>query len=260
METNAETLEKIKKLLRLAQSDNEHEAALAAAKAQELMDRHQIEQAMLSLDGVAEEEDEEDIVHFSDREDALDDFGSKTVTWKGSLGMNIAEHNACTVYYASHQVYGGPETKRLVIVGRPTDVATVRYLYAYCVREIERFVLERGVGHGRTWYNNYRMGIVSAIGTTLRKQREAMRKGIQKEARARGGAAIVKVSSAIAKVDAKQRELETWVKRNLRLRHTSASYTSNRSAFDAGLKDGATINMSGGKSLGAGARKRLGGG
>jgi len=255
METNAEILEKIKKLLRLAQSDNEHESALAAAKAQELMDRHQIEQAMLEAD--AQEEPDEDIVDFRDPDDALDSFGGKKPTWKGILSGVLARHNACGTYY-----YGS----RLNIVGRPTDVATVRYLYAYCVREIERFVVEKGPGHGRTWYNNYRRGCVDAIGRTLDRQREVMRQDLQKEACAPGGEsgrmALVKVNDALAKFDERRHETRAWIKENLKLGTARSSHSRHDSgAYKAGLADGAKINMGSGKgALGRGATKRLGGG
>ena len=46
-------LDRIKRLLRLAESSNVHEAASAAARAQELMSRHRIEAASLEADSTA---------------------------------------------------------------------------------------------------------------------------------------------------------------------------------------------------------------
>lgn len=42
-------VDKVQKLLRLAQSSNPHEAANAAACAQELIDRHHLSDAMLEI-------------------------------------------------------------------------------------------------------------------------------------------------------------------------------------------------------------------
>lgn len=46
-----EALAKAAKLLRLAQSSNPHEASLAAAKAQDIMDRFKLSGADIQLDG-----------------------------------------------------------------------------------------------------------------------------------------------------------------------------------------------------------------
>lgn len=45
--TNEEALERVKKLLQLAKSDNVHEAAAALALAQKVIDRHKIDAAAL---------------------------------------------------------------------------------------------------------------------------------------------------------------------------------------------------------------------
>lgn len=248
METNAEVLEKIKKLLRLAQSDNPNEAALAAAKAQELMDRHQIQAAMLDEKGA--EEPDEDIVHFSDRDDALDDLGGRRAVWKGSLASTISEHNACVAYYSG---------SRIVMVGRPTDVAAVRYLYVYAVKAIEDLVKKQGAGHGRTWYNNYRQGCVKAISEKLWAQRQATYKEVRSEAKASGGgAALVKVENAITRFDEKKLETKRWTKKHLNLRSGGRSYSRHdHDAFSRGKRDGASINMGGGPALGSGTRGQL---
>ena len=53
---NEATLARIRRLLALAQSDNEHEAALAVLRANELMVRHNLEAAALARDPTAETE------------------------------------------------------------------------------------------------------------------------------------------------------------------------------------------------------------
>jgi hypothetical protein len=248
MESNNEVLAKIAKLLRLSQSTNEHEAALAAAKAQELMDRHQISKAMLDADATSADADES-IEHFTGGDDALDSFTARHATWKGRLAATICSHNACACYYSGTS---------LVLVGRPTDAATVRYLYAYCVREIERFTEMQGPGHGRTWYNNYRLGCVTGIASTLGEQRRKLHKELRTEAATSGGNAIVKVNNAITKFEDRTRETNAWLKKHLKLkpRHSHSAHDSD--AYERGVKDGGTINLGANKALGRGANKQLG--
>ena len=47
---NGSIVDKVRKLLRLAESPNANEAALAAAKAQELIDAHNLSAALLAYD------------------------------------------------------------------------------------------------------------------------------------------------------------------------------------------------------------------
>jgi hypothetical protein len=255
METNTEVLEKIKKLLRLAASDNPNEAALAAAKAQELMDRHKLNQAMLATPS----EPEEGVVHFDDPDDALDTFGGKRVTWKDSLSAGLAKYNGCFIY-VDNRTRG---EIRLVIVGRPSDVQTVRYLYAFCVREIERLTRAQGPGHGRTWTNNYRRGCVASIYEALHEQRKSFEGQARTEAAHSGSSALVKVNTALAKIDSRYKEAEESLKKVMKLRAGKESQARHDSgAYERGKRDGATINLGAGKGLGAGAgaRRQLGGG
>lgn len=250
METSNETLSKIAKLLRLAQSDNPHESALAAAKAQELMDRHQISKAMLEVD-TTEPVDEESIVHFKGDDDALYTEEGRRQTWRGMLAATICSYNACACYYSGNA---------LILIGRPTDVATVRYLYAYCAREIVRFVEEQGPGHGRTWYNNYRRGCVTGIATVLGTQQRELRNAMRTEVSTGmrdGGTAIVKVNAAITKFDDRAKETQAWVKKNLKLKMSYSSSKHDAGAYERGVKDGGKINLGGGKALGRGANKQL---
>ena len=55
--TRDEAIAKARKLLSLAESDNAHEAALATARAQEIFDRYEINQAIVDLQGEENEPD-----------------------------------------------------------------------------------------------------------------------------------------------------------------------------------------------------------
>ena len=248
-------IERVKKLLSLGKSDNENESAAALAQAQRLMATHAIEQAMLIEPDIEEQSDEE-IVNFTAWDDALDN-SRKHATWKGRIAVALSDHNACEIYLRGGSIH---------LVGRPSDVATVRYLYQYCVREVERLTKLQGRGHGRTWYNNYRLGCCDAIGNHLRD----MRKSLYEELRGKaadtdaatvtaGSTALVRVNNAIEKVEARQTSTEKWVKDNMNLGTRSTSYSRHDpGARSKGRADGASINLGSNKGIGAGARKRLG--
>lgn len=262
-EENANVIEKVKKLLRLAKSDNANEAALAAAKAQELIDRHKLHAALLELDkkpgSLAEAL--EGIEDFGDGDDTLTPDEKNVATWKWRLAYNVAKHNAVELYVMNYRKVTADspypqERKGIFAIGRPSDVAAVRYLFAYCVREVEKLVAARGPGHGRVWYNNYRLGVVDTIAKKLIAQREEFAKSVRRESG--GGAALVKVNDALALLDERAHETRAWVKKNLKMRKTyGGGHIGNDSARAAGQKDGAKIDLRAGKSLGAGRRKAL---
>lgn len=153
-------LSKIAKLLALSQSANEHEAALAGAKAQELMLEHKLSASDL-VDPTTKEPITEDWVRGS-----LGAF--KYMTWKGSLLYGIAGLNSCTVLK-----YDG---SRLKLIGRDTDRQAVEYLACFLIREIERLAFENFAGAGFngnskrwTWVQSFGMGATSIV---LRRMRE----------------------------------------------------------------------------------------
>ena len=239
-------LARVKKLLTLAEGGaNVNESAAALAAAQRLMTEHAIEQAMLDT-ASDNPEGEEQVVSFNDPDDALTK-GRKYVAWKGRLAMALCEANGCHVW--KHGGY-------LQLVGRPTEVATVRYLFAFCEREITRLVAAQGRGHGRTWYNNYRIGCVEAIHSALLIERNLLQAQLREGAT---GMSLVVVNDAIAKVDRRSLDAARFAKKKHGLRQGRSSKSRyNSNARERGRRDGATINLGAGKGLGSGSRNQLG--
>ena len=95
MTDHATILDKVRKCLRLSQSSNANEAALAAATAQRLIDDYELHTAVLALDADTLEP-EEPIYDFGDRGAPLD--ADRPARWAGSLAAAIARANACIVY------------------------------------------------------------------------------------------------------------------------------------------------------------------
>lgn len=122
----ARIAEKIRRLLALSKSSNEHEAAAAAAKAQDLLHRYN-----LSVDQV-------DAAQRPDYGREIVDIGNNA-GWRGVLLHVIATPNTAQVI----SLGGG----RYAVIGQPHTIEVVRYLYEYLSREIERAWLIR---HGST--------------------------------------------------------------------------------------------------------------
>lgn len=231
--THAEALTKAAKLLRLAQSDNPAEAALAMSKAQEIMDRFKLTGADIALDGATPVES---VKHFA--QDPLDIDGS--ARWKGQLGMVIARQNQCKLYGGS----GG-----YCLIGRASDVQTVRYLYGWMTREIERLAARDCAGCGRTYWNNFRLGAVETVCAKLKAAAAATVATVTAEAQASdtitgGGMALALVHKSLAVIAAQEKEVDDYGKKVLHLRSRCGSRSAyNSSAREAGRRAGGEINI-----------------
>lgn len=272
-----EALEKAKKLLRLSQSSNPHEAALAASRAQEIIDRFKIEKFTLEFDEAAPAPDEP-IHNFAG--DPLDNSG-KADTWKIRLAQMIAKQNQCKLYL----------NRGICLIGRPSDAAAVRYLFAWLSREIERLAQDHCAGYGRNYFNNFRIGAAETVATRLQEQAEATRQAVRAEAKAptieafrvggedgrtfndletatiyaserfaldgivRGiervttyqhnSRALMIVEKALANSEKRAADVEAWAKKNMKLRAgSSRRYQGNYSARAAGREAGYKVRMS----------------
>lgn len=230
--THNEAVSKVAKLLRLSQSSNPNEAALAASRAQEIMDRFKIDS--LSLDR-SERKPDEEVKNF--RDDPLD--GQSAATWKGRLALTLAEMNQAICYKSSG---------KLSLIGRPSDVSTVRYIYGWLVREVDALAAKNCAGNGRTWTNNYRIGVVETVCNRLREQHAATINAVKTEATAADvlntGLALVRVNTAIAMIEKRAVEVKQWQKQNFKLTSGGrSSYRADFTARQAGARDGYNVRL-----------------
>jgi hypothetical protein len=256
---NDNVLDRVRKLLELGHSDNINESANAMGHAQRLMAKHNISEAMLAIeadDGDDDEAVEDDLLY--------SDGVNKLPTWKNWLAGEMADLQQCRVYSTHDGRRGGQA--RLHIVGRPSDATTLRYLFSYITREINRLANSEAEllgSPGRTWFNNFRLGAVGVIVKRLQEANKEARVELKREANdgdtLGNGTALVLVNTAIAKIESRKADADAFCKDNLNLRTTSGS----RSNYDpggrsAGARAGAGININGGgPSLGSGNSKRL---
>jgi len=151
-------LDLIKKLLRLSQSPNAHEAALAMEKAFALAAKHQID-----LDSVSLDDDERRIVYEATREGARLSHSKKM-----AMGITATFFNVTPLLCRPHVKW----------IGTASDVTIAIYVYGYLWRTCDRCALEWKHAAGRRWtanrHRNFVAGFSYGVSSRLRKQTEEL--------------------------------------------------------------------------------------
>ena len=156
----SEIISKIKKLLQLAdtsKNSNVEEAAVAAAKAQALMEKHRIKKAMLN---------ESDQINSR----LLIDKGAPA-DWKLFLITALCNLNGC--YVVRSQDYA--KDNQVFIVGEELDFETVQQLYTYLVMELNKLCIldlleiktDTGVYPSMEYAQSFYMGATATIRSRL---------------------------------------------------------------------------------------------
>ena len=233
---------RIRDLLRLSKSDNVNEAGNAAAQAQALMTKHSITEAMVEGADTDAERVEVGLLHTHD--------GRNMPTWKRTLSRVMCEVNQCHAYKFGSE---------LRVIGRPTDANTVRYLFSYVSREVDRLADQeanlRG-GPGRTWKNNFRIGAVQEVNRRLREAYQGARVQMRQDADRNDtlgtGSALVRVDGALATLDRRRADALQYGREKLRLRMVHRGSRGNRDGREAGKRAGASIDLNRGRSAALG--------
>lgn len=150
-------LAKVRKLLALATSSNPHEAALAAARAQRLIEAHRLEQWLLAEH--AEKDDPDPIV---DAREAPLEVARKVRKWKVALACALADVNGCVAY-----VLARGDDEAIVLVGRARDRDAVVALWQWLSKRIEWLSATHGAGRSRQWHDAFRIGVVDEVARRL---------------------------------------------------------------------------------------------
>lgn len=116
---NEKIVDRIKKLLALSESDNEHEAQSAMVKAQELMAKHNLEMKDINVT-------KSDVIR-NESENAAN------ATWKHWLGNLIADNFRCKLYVQNYR-----RTQRLVFLGLKEDAEIALLIYEYALKVITK--------------------------------------------------------------------------------------------------------------------------
>lgn len=257
MQQESKIVERVRKLMALAESDNVNEAANAAAAAQKLMAEHRISEAMLSAEA-GEDENDVEVTN-----DVLAQFARRE-PWAGTLAMGLTKANGCEVYYSSTH---GKKGVDLRIVGATSDVQTVSYMYQYLVHEVERLCdaeakRRRLAGtieyaNTRMWRASFRAGAAHTLCKRIEAAAQEQRREQHNAAIDAGGAAIVRLDGGLARLETLAEKVKEALPGNLRKgRQTTAR--RDMSGFVAGQRAGESMNLTrGGPALGSGVGGKL---
>lgn len=242
----AAVLDKVQKLLKLSQSPNVHEAALALAKAQKLMLEHQIDMEAVRLQNKAPEEP----IVGTDRFSPTMGAPGRLESWRKFLANVVAKH--CGVALFTRRV--SHRDNVFSLVGRTSDIQAAQYLYELLASETDRLVAAQPKGQGRAWFLTFRTGCVAAYAKTLQDMRNSLREDIERAA-ASSSTALVRLN-ALDMLDRRAKEAKEALDAAIETRPAPASRASfSASAYLAGRDAGATVQINGAKgSMATGAK------
>lgn len=217
-------LNKIKKLVRLSESSNPNEAASAMAKAQAMLQQHNLE--MSDLGAIGEDKDEVGNDVFS--------YGLRRVSWKEKLAGVIARNNFCGNLIGKGYIR---------FIGHKRDLAVVEWMFKDVSARLE--VLSREdfkrwkkdnpyeSVHGKHWMNAYLFGAVNGIATRFHEQKKAFE-----------AAQSAKGNTGMALMIVKSEAIDRYIKmtyQNLGTARIGYSYHSAASAM--GKQAGYNLSM-----------------
>jgi hypothetical protein len=240
-EKRTKIIELIAKLKRLSvDNPNKEEAALAAARMQELATKYKIEQAEI-LDA------EEDKLEINQHE-FYTEKGIRFSRWKLAIAYRLAKINGCAAIRSQGYEYKNIKVKepaKVIIVGTEEAVQIVKYMFAYIVREIERLskiALNKyneelgkfGKG-GKSYANAFKVGAGDAVVSRLNKQRWNIVKHNE---------------TALAVIDKEYNESAEWMRRHFTIKKAPCSVrATSHEGYSDGRNAGSKIGLGGGKGL-----------
>ena len=175
-------LDRVRKLLALAESPNVHEAAAAAARAQAIIEEHRL-QSILDRER-AEEALQEGL---DDGRDQPLEAARRIRKWKSFLAARLAELNGCVAYTA-----GARGDQKLLLAGHPDDRAAVLEIWSWLVHRIETLSATHGPGQDRRWHDAFRIGAAETVAAGMAASRAGARAKL-------GATALVRVEPALAR-------------------------------------------------------------
>lgn len=211
--------DRIRKLLALAEgTSNPHEAENAAAQAQRLIAKHNIERSELT-EYDPDEAVRQEIMH-----------GGKLVAWRVNLISGLAKLNSCASAVRRAQRGGSPCA--YVLYGAPSDIALVEHLAAYLIREIQSLGASYRGAHGaptRAHRNVYRVGVVAGVLERMRSEQES---------------AMTGQASALMYVGKRSDAARALMREKIgNRRHRMGRMSGTQNDYDAGVRAGRKVRV-----------------
>lgn len=205
--THEEALRKAMGCLRLAErAGTPDEAALAAAKAQKIIDDYKLDIENLEFDAEQLKEDKEEVKDFG-YADPLDDvkYGNYRESWTLRLASIVANHNQCAIRYQRTASKG----TRIRAIGRPSDVQALRYLYSFFRRQIEELMAQKCKGNSSAFKGEFCVGCIETLSQRMEEQHEATIEEV-KEKHSGNDQALVRVNAAVARLQKRREDVDDF--------------------------------------------------
>jgi hypothetical protein len=210
-------IDRVRKLMALADSDNPNEAATAAAAAQRLIDLHRLSQTQI-------DQGPDPGPNYDPHKPLL--RGSHLLKWKRVLLNVMARANSCATIIRTTMDKHTKEVleRAIIIIGREQDIVATRQMYE-CVSA----VLVRS-GARRRNRSSWILGAVFGV----EAQMEASQKITRSEA----------TTTALAVVDRHAMEADEFVKSNAAGKASPVRLDPDEKAYVEGFRFGSTMNLS----------------
>ncbi len=154
MPATESTLNKIKLLLKLANSPNPNEAANARAMADKFISKYEITpEELKSL------EDKKPL--YGEEEKLFTTLGIES--WRQQLALAVGKYFECQIVQEELVPAEGLRQYNYYVYGDPQDVETVKFVYPAFSKKVEEIVLANCVGRGPIYVGSYCEGVVEAI-------------------------------------------------------------------------------------------------
>jgi hypothetical protein len=233
-EISNETLEKLRKLLRMSASTNEHEAALALSRAQEIAVRHQIDLASVRVEDRPKQTVEKEMVSETHNKQ------QKFIHWLLRGHFNV------------HLVWVGGSKKRQVwFIGEKTDILFAQWVSEYLTGEFPRLWLaykRRNMIQADTARVTYYYGLWQGLDAKLTAAKQEAFAAKMSEVKQESGeerASVVGQSYALAIVDRKknvEQAVKEFFPNTIKGRKTSIKIRDTNAQY-AGVSAGRNINL-----------------
>lgn len=234
-------LDKVRKLLALATSSNENEAAIAAEKAQALLAEYNI--SMAEVGNIHQDNDDDIII------DEMDKIRMKP--WRRPLAQAVAQMYFCSYFYVNY----GKKDKHS-FVGTEANTTVTKMMFKYLVDTIETLAVqyaERDVPtiseRGR-YRRSFRTSCTLRLCSRIRQRIEEAKRG---EIKGETGRALVLASMYDQWALKTRQHLESTLgaPRVVRSVMRPSDAAGTRAGYEAGDKIGLDQQMNGTKSKGA---------
>ncbi len=223
-------IDRVSKLLALSKSPNEHEAAAAAAKAADLMLRHNLSRGDIPTDKADEE--------FCVIGNHKVVVGNRIPKWKNVLMTGIGYLTNAEVLFLETTY---PKGKHLSFIGSEGSVAVAVKMFEYLADAIESQSKNSGLS-GRSQFNEFKMGAAGALQRRLRERRvELENKGLCDDDGSNNIPGIVLANHFKREQDAINKYLEDVginPSKNVNL-----NFNPRSSAYSAGVEAGNSIGI-----------------